>query len=296
MHRVNASADRTLPNSRSGCRCDRRAGRCGNRRHTFRCRPGESRILGAAALRHRFLLPVAAGARRWWISFRTQRRRSSRAARHIAVRRRHCAAELRFANSFVWPGRADFRLPSFADDAVRSRARTRAAVAAQGRGRFSYHSWRGARARRTRARRRKRHVVGGGSGVPQRCRRGDLQCALSSLFAEIFGASRRRFRDAGLRRFLAVLAAAEGFFHTPLRITPAGWLAVGFIGVSSGVGYWLWLWALSNATPTRVTVFLSLSPITAAILGLLLLGEMLSLLLLAGLGAVMAGLWLAHRD
>ena len=91
--------------------------------------------------------------------------------------------------------------------------------------------------------------------------------------------------------FLAVLAAAEGFFHTPLRITPAGWLAVGFIGVSSGV-----LWALSNATPTRVTVFLSLSRITAAILGLLLLGEMLSLLLLAGLGAVIAGLWLAHRD
>jgi drug/metabolite transporter (DMT)-like permease len=75
-----------------------------------------------------------------------------------------------------------------------------------------------------------------------------------------------------------------------------GWLAVGFIGVSSGVGYWLWLWALTNATPTRVTVFLNLSPITAALLGLLLLGEMLSLLLLAGLGAVMAGLWLAHRD
>src|SRR5215207_9646977 len=95
--------------------------------------------------------------------------------------------------------------------------------------------------------------------------------------------------------FLAVLAAAEGFFHTPLRITPAGWL-VGFIGLSSGVGYWLWLWALANTTPTRVTVFLSLSPITAAILGLLLLGEMLSLLLLAGLGAVIAGVWLAHRN
>ena len=45
-----------------------------------------------------------------------------------------------------------------------------------------------------------------------------------------------------------------------------------------------------------MTLFLSLSPITAAILGLLLLGEMLSLLLLAGLGAVIAGLWLAHRD
>jgi drug/metabolite transporter (DMT)-like permease len=68
-----------------------------------------------------------------------------------------------------------------------------------------------------------------------------------------------------------------------------GWLAVAFIGLSSGIGYWLWLWALTNATPTRVMVFLSLRPITAALLGLLLLGEMLSL---CGRGR-RAGRWIA---
>jgi hypothetical protein len=49
-------ADTRLSNGRFGGRCDRRAGRRGNRRHTFRCRPGESRIVGAVALRHWFLL------------------------------------------------------------------------------------------------------------------------------------------------------------------------------------------------------------------------------------------------
>ena len=110
----------------------------------------------------------------------------------------------------------------------------------------------------------------------------------------IFGASRRRFRDAGLRRFSCRAGRGRRIFS--YTATHHAGVAVGFIGISSGVGYWLWLWALTNATPTRVTVFLSLSPITAALLGLLLLGETLSIPLLAGLGAVMAGLWLAHRD
>jgi len=94
--------------------------------------------------------------------------------------------------------------------------------------------------------------------------------------------------------FLAVLAGSEGFFREPLRFTTAGWLAVLFIGANSGVGYYLWLWALGHAEPTRVTVFLALSPITAAALGAWLLHETLSALALAGLGCVVAGLWIAH--
>jgi drug/metabolite transporter (DMT)-like permease len=94
--------------------------------------------------------------------------------------------------------------------------------------------------------------------------------------------------------FLALLAAAEGFFSAPLRITAAGWLAVLFIGFSSGVGYFLWLWALGHGTPTRVTAFLALSPIAAALLGAVFLGEGLSAGALLGLAAVVAGLGLAH--
>lgn len=96
--------------------------------------------------------------------------------------------------------------------------------------------------------------------------------------------------------FLALLAAAEGFFNALPRFTAAGWLAIGFIGVSSGVGYYCWLWALNHATPTRVTVFLALSPITAALLGAALLAEPLSIPTLVGLACVVLGLWLAHRE
>lgn len=95
--------------------------------------------------------------------------------------------------------------------------------------------------------------------------------------------------------FLAVLAAGEGFFGSLPRFTPGGWLAVLFIGVSSGVGYFLWLWALAHTTPTRVTVFLALSPITASVLGALLLAEGVAPGSLLGLGCVVGGVWLAHR-
>jgi drug/metabolite transporter (DMT)-like permease len=95
--------------------------------------------------------------------------------------------------------------------------------------------------------------------------------------------------------FLAVLAAGEGFFSAPPRFSATGWLAVVFIGVSSGVGYYLWLWALRHASPTKVTVFLALSPVTAAGLGAVLLGEPLSALSVLGLAGVVLGLVLAHR-
>lgn len=95
--------------------------------------------------------------------------------------------------------------------------------------------------------------------------------------------------------FLGVLAAAEGFFGAVTRFRMGGWGAVVFIGVSSGIGYYLWLWALNHTTPTRVTVFLALSPVTAAALGAALLGERISTWLLVGLACVVLGLRLAYR-
>ncbi|MGO4524818.1 DMT family transporter [Microvirga sp. 2MCAF35] len=95
--------------------------------------------------------------------------------------------------------------------------------------------------------------------------------------------------------FLAAPAGMEGLFTEQPRLGSSGWLAVLFIGLSSGIGYVLWLWALKHTTPTRVTVFLSLSPITAALLGVWLLGEPLTFGILLGLVGVVAGLWLATR-
>jgi drug/metabolite transporter (DMT)-like permease len=94
--------------------------------------------------------------------------------------------------------------------------------------------------------------------------------------------------------FLTPLAAGEGFFASRPELTPGGWLAVLFIGLSSGGGYYLWLWALRHATPTQVTTFLALSPVTAAALGVWLLGEPVSPVAALGLVSVAAGLALAH--
>lgn len=95
--------------------------------------------------------------------------------------------------------------------------------------------------------------------------------------------------------FLAAPAGMEGLFTEGLRLDTAGSLAVLFIGLSSGIGYGLWLWALKHASPTKVTVFLSLSPITAALLGIWIFREPFTPGVLLGLVGVVAGLWLATR-
>ncbi len=94
--------------------------------------------------------------------------------------------------------------------------------------------------------------------------------------------------------FLAFLAAREGFFLKLPSFTPLGWFAIIFVGISSGLGYFLWLWALNHTTPTKVTIFLALNPITATLLGALLLAEKPGLGLLLGLLAVVLGLVVAH--
>ena len=94
--------------------------------------------------------------------------------------------------------------------------------------------------------------------------------------------------------FLALLAIPEGFFDRLPHFTGAGWAAVLFIGVGSGAFYFVWLWALRHNTPTRASAFQTLSPLTAALLGAVLLGEPVTPGLLAGLACVVLGLWIAH--
>lgn len=96
--------------------------------------------------------------------------------------------------------------------------------------------------------------------------------------------------------FLAAIAGPQGFFTTTPRFSLGGLSAVMFIGIGSGIGYFLWLWALNNTTPTRVTVFLALSPLTATVLAAALLDEAISGAFLLGLACVAAGLWLANRE
>lgn len=57
----------------------------------------------------------------------------------------------------------------------------------------------------------------------------------------------------------------------------------------------MWLWSLKHMAPTNATVFQGLGPVTAALLGVVLLGEPVSFGLLAGIVCLIAGLWVALR-
>lgn len=93
---------------------------------------------------------------------------------------------------------------------------------------------------------------------------------------------------------LALVAPFEGAATTLPQLGLRSWGAIAFIGMSSGIGYFLWLWALRHATASRVSLFLSLSPLTAMLLGTLLLGEPLQAALVGALALVAAGLWVAQ--
>ncbi|MBX9857015.1 MAG: DMT family transporter [Gemmatimonadaceae bacterium] len=95
---------------------------------------------------------------------------------------------------------------------------------------------------------------------------------------------------------LAPLALLQGLAANTRGITPDGWLTVLFLGTLGGaVGFGLWSYALRRSTPSRVAVFLALNPISAIALGVLLLGEPVSLRLFVALAAVLAGIQLATR-
>ncbi|GAB3656700.1 DMT family transporter [Ramlibacter alkalitolerans] len=94
---------------------------------------------------------------------------------------------------------------------------------------------------------------------------------------------------------LAAAALSEAWPWRVLALSGAAWGVVAFIGLASGVGYFWWLHALKHEPATRVTVFLALNPVTAAVLGWALLGEPLAPQLLGALALIAAGLWLATR-
>ena len=124
--------------------------------------------------------------------------------------------------------------------------------------------------------------------------------ALCSIFYAPYVARSSALHVTAFAMFVAVLAlagmaAAEGFFATWPSFTAGEMAAIAFIGVSSGVGFFLWVYALGNAPPSLVTLFLGLGPVTAALGGTALLGEPLPVAALLGLGCVLAGLWWALK-
>ncbi|TAL54488.1 MAG: DMT family transporter [Pandoraea sp.] len=95
--------------------------------------------------------------------------------------------------------------------------------------------------------------------------------------------------------FLAGLCAATGQSMFPM-LTTFQWSNVGFIGLSSGIGYFCWLWALGKLDASRVVAFQALGPVTAAAIQLVLARQWPSWSLCLSIALVATGLNIALRE
>lgn len=136
--------------------------------------------------------------------------------------------------------------------------------------------------------------------------KGDLLAGLTALIGASFNVFSRPYLQrypsllvtalamiAGVL-FLAPLAALQGVFSHLPTFTPLGWAALVFLGTLGGAfSFGLWNWALERSTPSRVAVFITLNPITAVLLGALLLHEPITSRFVVGLAAILGGIVLA---
>jgi drug/metabolite transporter (DMT)-like permease len=75
------------------------------------------------------------------------------------------------------------------------------------------------------------------------------------------------------------------------ELSHKGWIAVAFLGTIAGtVQFSLFTWALRWLPPTTTVLYLTLNPITAMVLGNVMLGESLPAELVAGLALVLIGI------
>ena len=123
-----------------------------------------------------------------------------------------------------------------------------------------------------------------------------LGVAFFGLYPWVFGAgmvyipASRGAVIFGAMPLATVVVAAALRLETLTRLKTLG-AALAFGG---SLGYFLWIWALQRSTPTRSSVFIALNPMTATLLGVLLLSEAITLTFILGLAGVIAGIVIAN--
>jgi drug/metabolite transporter (DMT)-like permease len=90
---------------------------------------------------------------------------------------------------------------------------------------------------------------------------------------------------------LAPVIVVKGTGTTLPVFSFRGWMAILFLGsVAGALQFSLYMWALRWLPPTTTTLYLTLNPITAMVLGITLLGERLTLELVVGMALVLIGI------
>jgi drug/metabolite transporter (DMT)-like permease len=144
------------------------------------------------------------------------------------------------------------------------------------------------------------------TGAPAGAWRGELVMLAATFVISLYNVWSRPFiaRSDPLAFLTAGMGAAaccllvwalliHGFDAAAYFSTPQ-WIAVGYLGlVGSAGGFILWVIALAQTSPTKVAVTITVNPVLASIVGALAIGEGIGLNLIAGLIAVLAGIWLA---
>lgn len=78
-------------------------------------------------------------------------------------------------------------------------------------------------------------------------------------------------------------------------VVPSAWLAVAFlIIVPTALGQQAWLYGVKGVGPSRAGIFINLIPVSALLLSVLILGEVLDGVKLAGIALILAGVWLVN--
>jgi drug/metabolite transporter (DMT)-like permease len=93
---------------------------------------------------------------------------------------------------------------------------------------------------------------------------------------------------------LVLVSYWRGSFAPVADFEAPQWLAAVYLGAfGAALTFYLWAFALERTTPTRVAISVTVNPITASLVGAMLLDEPLRWNLVAGIVAVFAGIWIA---
>jgi len=152
-------------------------------------------------------------------------------------------------------------------------------------------------------------LAAGLAEAPAQAWRGDLIMTAGMLSMALYNVLSRPFMQrssplgyatAGMAfggGFNALLVLQSGGFAAVASFGAAQWAGVLYLGVFAGaLGFYLWVYALERATPTRVANTITVSPIAAAALGAVLLGEPIGVSLLIGIAAVALGIYVASTQ
>lgn len=130
-----------------------------------------------------------------------------------------------------------------------------------------------------------------------------VAAAVSMAFGTVL--SRRWQPPVSALTFTAWQLTAGGLLLLPVALllepplpalTPHNWIGLGWLGlVGAALTYIVWFRGVARLEPSAVAPLAFLSPVTAVVLGWALLGQALSAWQVAGIGIVIASIWLSQR-